>query len=61
MKKKKTNHKDFSNKVRGLFRKRHFESGGTLEQWRGRNKIQPDVKKDNLRKKCRENISHDDE
>jgi hypothetical protein len=45
---------EFSKKVRGILRKEHFSNGGTLESWRGKNKIQSDKKKDISKKTCRE-------
>jgi hypothetical protein len=35
-------------------RKRHFESGGTLYQWRGRSCVIPDKKKESSKRKCRD-------
>ena len=40
--------------TKGQIRKAHFESGGTVSQWRGRASVQTDRKKENSRSACRE-------
>ena len=39
--------------VMGLARKAHFESGGTLEAWRGRASVQTDRRKRANKRACR--------
>lgn len=44
--------------IKGIIRKSHFESGGSVDSWRGKHNIYKDRKKDTNKNSCR-NYSRD--
>lgn len=48
-------------RIRGLMREHHFESGGRLDEWRGRSNVEVDRRKESRRRQCREKVRRDDE
>lgn len=51
---------DASKRQRGIDRKRHFESGGSLDAWRGRHSIEINKKRMSKRFACRKEIKDDE-
>jgi hypothetical protein len=51
--KKMKNQIDAHRAVQGLLRKRHFETNGTLADWRGRSNVYKDRKKAAAKRACR--------
>jgi len=43
--------------IRGNDRKAHFESGGSLESWRGRHMVVPDKRKAANKRACRSGVA----
>lgn len=59
MKRKKNNAVDASKRQRGIDRKLHFESGGTVIAWRGRHVIEENKKLQEKRKSCRKFVDEE--
>ncbi len=45
--------------IRGLDRRHHFNTGGTLVEWLGRHDVRPDLKKQRNKTACRRPVQDD--